>query len=166
MASECAFRAAVRSVRVRGVRAPTCNTMRSSLRVLLFALSILVLAIAFPIPAQSGTAGAARPGGLPARSTPPLSLSFTSPYTYYFPFLAKTQSLTISNVTLSQGTSLENVGFTIQSRTTVMRAFVSVPDGSTITGVNARLYVMNGSTTVSTVDSNTITAPSSGACPW
>ncbi len=95
-----------------------------------------------------------------AASAAPARQGGSGPYIYYFPLVARSQDLWISRVRVIQGSTPDNYAAYIANRPTVVRAFVGA-NGGTISGVHGRIYGFNVTgTSLGSVDSNTITAPS------
>lgn len=91
----------------------------------------------------------------------PSLLTFTPTYTYYFPFVGAASDLSISSVKVMQGTTQDHYAFTIQDRPAIVRAFVTVNNNQTLSGIVGRLYVVDGSgNSVGSVDAPAMTAPS------
>ncbi len=136
--------------------------MRKPLEIVVFLVLTSVLASLSVLTVQSSpqmsqSVAARVSGGAPVLQAP------GTPYVYYFPVIAsQAADLTISQVKVIQGATPAGSSATyIADRPTIVRAFVAVGNGSSVSGVTARMYGFDSSgNSLGSLNSNSITAPS------
>lgn len=132
-------------------------------RVVLFTFAFILLGGLAWVPAHSDNPVNPTPTAGPSTGRAPALFPLANPPLTFFPFVPYYRSdLALSAVQVIQGSALSpSYAVYVADRLTMLRAYVTVNDGTRISSITARLFGFNETgKSVGWLDSNAVTAPS------